>query len=74
MVGRRESQADFRRPENLLPEVTCELGVTVEDDGLRGSPVFKHLDKISSCPFLHSKGRFAGNKFDVFRELVCDRE
>ena len=74
MVGRHESQADFRCPENLLPEITCELEVTVGDDGLRGSSVFKHLGKISSCPFLHGEGRFTGNKLDVFRELVCDRE
>src|SRR5437016_13126026 len=67
MVGRRESQADFRRPENLLPEITSELEVTVGDDGLRGSSVFKHLGKISSCPFLHGEGRFTGNKLDVFR-------
>ena len=74
MVSCYERQVDFCYLENFLPEFTYESGVTVRDDSLRRFSVFKHIGKVSSCLFLYCKGRFAGNKLDVFGELVCDRK
>jgi hypothetical protein len=70
MVGGAETELDFQRLENVLPQRTCEDTVTVRNDAKRRAVKLHHTVQESLSYCLHCIWVRQWHEMSIFRESI----